>query len=436
MATLLIAPLVAVPLATAYTSGDELAIFGHTFDEEYWTNNSILVETAGGNASLTASYVNVGEFSAFLIAFNEIVKDNQEIILPYQLFGMHFKTPSNTEVFIGAILAFLMVHNETYGDNNLPDLGTDKDDAWYLIPVSGNASPWADVTPSVEAIEAEKLGDNHYRFGMRYYNMSARVVSASGGFLLSLILPILTALISEIEIVYDIQIDESGVVHAETLYTIGQITRTRWWGFIDQDPSEIIVDTMKISIVHYLVNLESNWSVANSTSGNTILPPTQITPLNDNLSITVGNDERAFDIGLGRNYALINETSDTTIGHWDALNTLLATRASDFLMIAWQAPLSAWIFAHMAYGLSTQVQNTYSSVQELVNNAPTAFHGSTWWYAVTFPEWHGLRVQQDPVYVAYTNLEAGDTPSGDSIFGLILIVGVIAVIVVLIRRRR
>jgi hypothetical protein len=393
------------------------------------------VETTGGNASLTTSYVHVGDFSAFMIAFNEIYQDNQELILPYQLFGMHFKTPNNTEVFIGAILAFLMVHNETFGDNNLPDLGVGMDQAWYIVPVSGNANPWNDVSTSVDPIETQKLSDTHYRFGMRYTNLTARVVSAYSGFLASLVLPILTVLISELEIVYDITIDESGAVHAETLYTIGQVTRARWWGFIDQDPQEIIVDTMKISIVHYLINLESNWSVTNSTSGNTITAPTQLRPLNNNLSITVGNNERAFDIGLGRAYSLINETSSITLGTYDALNTLLGARASDFLLIAWQAPLSAWVFANMAYGLSTQIQNTYTNVQALVNNAATAFHGSSWWYAVTFPTWNGLKVQQDPVYVAYTNLGYVEPAGDSSIFALILIVGAVAVLVIIARRR-
>jgi hypothetical protein len=70
---LLVMPFVLIPNASAWTAGDEAAVFGHTFEEEYWTNDSILIEGDDGtNASLTASYVHVGEFSSFLIAFNNM----------------------------------------------------------------------------------------------------------------------------------------------------------------------------------------------------------------------------------------------------------------------------------------------------------------------------------------------------------------------------
>jgi hypothetical protein len=192
--------------------------------------------------------------------------------------------------------------------------------------------------------------------------------------------------------------------------------------------------------------------VTSTTTGNTITPPTATTPLDDNITIQVGDDnERAFDIGMGRQYALLNESTDpwTTISESeDTVNALLGARAGDFLLVAWQAPLSAFVFAHMAYGLSDQIRATYNSVQSLVSNAGTAFHNSQWWYAVSFPEWNGLRVEQDPVYTAYTSAfmptspttpttPTGTTPDdgGGGIFLLVLLgIGVVA-IVIIIRRR-
>ncbi len=432
---LLLLPIALMPSALAWQAGDEIAVFGHTFDEEYWTNSSIFVESGADNATLTTSYVGVGEFSAFLIAFNEInTAGGDQLVVPYQLFGMHYKTPGNKEVFIGAIFAFLLVHNETYGSNNLPDVGNEP--AWYVVPVA-NANPWPEVTPAVEPIPATKLGDNHYRFGMRYSNMPARIVAANESeFLNTLIWPILTVLISEIVIQYDIVVDDTGAVHAETLYTIGQVSAARVLGIFPADPSELIVDTMEISAVHYLSIFTSRYTVTRATDGNTVTPPTSTTPLDDDISIKIGDDdERAFDIGLGREYALINESTDprTTVSPSEtALNTFLGARASDFVLIAWQAPLSAWLFAHMAYGLSARARNLYNSPLQLATNAGTAFHNSQWWYAVTFPEWNGLRVEQDPVYVAYTNL-AGEA-GGGLFFLLVLGVGV-AGVVILVRRR-
>ncbi|MFW9786873.1 MAG: hypothetical protein ACFFE2_06395 [Candidatus Thorarchaeota archaeon] len=433
---LLAIPYILIPNASAWTAGDEAAIFGHTFEEEYWTNDSLFVEGAEGNGSLTTSFVNVGDFEAFLIAFNEFNHTNgQQLIVPYQLFGMHFITPGNQEVFIGAIFAFLLVHNETYGDNQLPDIGATKDDAWYVVPIA-NATTWPEYTPSVEPIPATKLGDNHYRMGMHYYNLTCRIVSATGGFWLSLAFPILEVVISELTIEYDILIDESGEVHSETLYTIGQVKELNLLGF-EQNPSDIITDNMEVSAVHFLSIFASEYSVVGTTSGNTIVSPTDTTPMDEDVTIEVGaSGERAFDIGFGRSYDLINETTDTVESSGlTAINTLLGVRLSDLILILWQAPLSAWLFAHMAYGLSAQLQNTYATVGGMIANVNTAFTNTNWWYGVTFPTWNGLRVEQDPVYVAYTNL--GTEPAtGGGLGAIILIVGVVAVIYILVRRRR
>ncbi|MFW9793514.1 MAG: hypothetical protein ACFFEE_04370 [Candidatus Thorarchaeota archaeon] len=108
---LLMMPFLLVPNTSAWTAGDEAAVFGHTFEEEYWTNDSIRVEGENGsNASLTASYIHVGEFSSFLIAFNHmnstVLNEFTQSILPYQLFGMYFKTPQNREVIIS--VGFIM----------------------------------------------------------------------------------------------------------------------------------------------------------------------------------------------------------------------------------------------------------------------------------------------------------------------------------------
>ena len=87
----------------------------------------------------------------------------------------------------------------------------------------------------------------------------------------------------------------------------------------------------------------------------------------------------------------------------------------------------------MAYALSEQLHNTYANVQALVNNAGTAFDNTQWWYGVAFPTWNGLRIEQDPVYTAYTNLAETDDGSG---LGFLLIVGIAAVVIILAVRRR
>jgi hypothetical protein len=180
----------------------------------------------------------------------------------------------------------------------------------------------------------------------------------------------------------------------------------------------------------------SEYTVVGQTSGNTIVSPTDTSPLDEDVSIQVGANERAFDIGFGRSYDLVNESTDTTVSSGlTCLNTLLGVRLSDLILVGWQAPISAWLFAHMSYGLSAQMQSTYATVGDMVANVNTAFTNTNWWYAVTFPTWNGLRVEQDPVYTAYSNLYAEPATGGGGLILVVgLVVGVIA-IVWIIRRR-
>ncbi len=119
----------AFPPAT-WNEGDELAVFGHTFEEEYWTNESVQVTSeAGDNLTFSASYVNSQNVQAFMLALNNVSNEDGLGTIPFQLFGMHYYTPENREVFVASILAFLMVFNDTYngtgpGENGLPDPGT------------------------------------------------------------------------------------------------------------------------------------------------------------------------------------------------------------------------------------------------------------------------------------------------------------------------
>src|SRR4030066_2421209 len=153
---MMLANVSAFPPAT-WNDGDEEAIFGHTFDEEYWTNDSIEVKNAAGdNLTFSASYVNYEDVQAFLLCLNMVQNANGTGTVPFQLFGLHYRTPENREVFIGAELAFLMVFDDTYngtgpGANGLPD--PEHEDVLYVVPfgvgktLGGAYLPEAHVRP-------------------------------------------------------------------------------------------------------------------------------------------------------------------------------------------------------------------------------------------------------------------------------------------------
>jgi hypothetical protein len=218
----LIVAILMIPTSSAsgfdeYEDGDEVAILGHSFDEEYFTA-SVTNETENHTTEFSVSYVNTSDIQVFLIALKDITgADGAKGVLPYQLFGMHYFTPGGREVFIGAVFAFLMAYNDTTG-NNIQDPGNE--DVYYIIPFGlGDAN--GSYTPQTTVHPVEKLADGHYRFGITYENLFAKIVDGNSalGFLLSLAWPIYHARFSEFTVMYDVTIDEvSGELKTETYY--------------------------------------------------------------------------------------------------------------------------------------------------------------------------------------------------------------------------
>ncbi len=417
---ILIAGLFLMPTSSAsglddWEDGDEEEITGHSFDEEYWTAE-VTNETDNGDATFVISYVNYADVQAFLVAFKGIDNDSASGTLPYQLYGMHYFTPDGNEVFIGALLAFLMVYNDS-NNNSIPNPDAPhNEDILYVVPfgigetLDGNES----YAPVVTPIPAQKLGDGHYKFGMKYENMYAYV---SKNPLLGWIFKTgWIAKFSELTITYDITInDKTGEVKTETDYTIGQVTEL--WAFVLGLPKQVdpgdLPDSLGISAVHFVSIFTSKYQITGETSGNTI-SPTATELADENISIAVGTkDERAFAIRFMGEFDLIDEDSGDTIEENNpAYNILVQAKFNDLLLVAWQLGFSAAIFSVMAYGLSEHVQEKYESPRDLAQKSlnifnPDGFGVRALWYAVCFPSWKGLRVEHDPVYTAYF----GDAPT-------------------------
>ena len=131
--------------------GDEVAITGHSFDDEYWTAESFTNVTDDGHTvNFSLSYVNTMGVKSFLMALNSIEKDNETGSIPYQLFGMKYFSPKGEEVFIGATFAFLMAYVDE-NNNSIQDPGNEQ--TYYLIPFGATLDE--SYTPSTEV---QKLG--------------------------------------------------------------------------------------------------------------------------------------------------------------------------------------------------------------------------------------------------------------------------------------
>ncbi len=320
----------------------------------------------------------------------------------------------------------------------MPDPGNE--DVYYVIPFGvGEAFDDATYAPIVEAIPVEKLSEGHYRFGMRYRNMYAKIIDANNplGFLITLAFPLYIAKFSEFSVVYDVTIDpENGVMRAETFYTLGQITDLWLWP-VRADREDIPVD-FGISVVHYVAMFTSSYEVEGAESGLEVDTGIQ-QPIDEDLNIRIGNRaERALQVGFRGTFNLTDEETDERIREdAQAYNILARARAWDLLLIAWQAGFSLHLMALMAYGLSANIRARYDSPRDLIVNGSADFTRAAFWYAVAFPSWRGYRVDHDPTYTAFfapTTVQPGGANAG----GLILL-GIVAVVVVaavfLVRRR-
>jgi|GEM_PF-731661 len=438
----------AFPPAT-WNEGDEAAIFGHTFSEEYWTNSSMEAKTpAGDNVTFSASYINYENVQAFLLCLNEIENDNGTGTVPFQLFGMHYTTPQGKEVFVGAELAFLMVFNDTYngsgpGENGLPDPG--HEEVLYVVPFGAASVVGGSYVPEVTVHPVQKLGTGHYKFGIQYNNLYAFVTS---NFLASALLRTgWIAKFSELTVDYEITMDNAtGEVKAESWYTIGEVTEL--WAVIlgipiAADPRDI-PDTMGISAVHFVTIFTSKYDgAAGNTTGNT-LNPDITAPLDQDIVLKVGNGERAMKIGTRGTFDLINESTGMAVKtDQPALNAIVSAKAVDLVLVAWQLGFGAGAMSVFAYGLSDYVQSKYTGPLDLAERSlvpanKDGLNAAPLWYAVSFPKWNGYKVVHDPVYTAYADIQAETTKpfnAGGLVVLLLIIVVVVAVVVIAARRR-
>jgi len=396
----------ALPPAT-WHRGDEVPIFGHSFNEEYWTNASVVAHP-GVNTTVqfVTSYVNysesVGSFQAMLVALGAITdtQNGTQSTLPYQLFGMHFTTPDGKDIFVGAMLAFLYAYNDT-NHNGLPSPGESR---WFLLPYGYNKGNTTGGF-SVEAINATRLSAGHYQFGITYRNLYARVIDADNwtNFWLSLALPILEITFSEFTVTYDIQVDTvTGEITAETFYKIGQVKDMWFFGVHVSNPQQHMKD-IGIGAAHFVVVFASYYR----TWPGTTTPTNATNWIVGSVTTDFLGRYRAFAVGVRGTYDQINEsTMPWTVlqSNLPAYNWVLEPKWTDLLLILWQVGISRDIFTVFAYAMSPYLQGKYAGPLALYQNALQEFGGAAFWYGMAFSKYEGYRVEHDPVYTAYSNI--------------------------------
>ena len=420
-----------------WEDGKEKEILGHTFEEESWTASP--VETTNDNGdkvTYSVSYLNYKNVQAFLVALNKVENENGTGVLPYQMFGMHYYTPNNREVFIGALLAFFMAYDDTNGDG-IPNTNENKT---FVIPFGVEKIANGTYPPEVSAIKITKKGEGHWQFGMQYKNMYALVTPTP-------LLPLLgwIAKFSELKITYDIKFnDETNEVTAETFYTVGQVKEL--WAFVGkwtkEESRENISLSLGLSAVHFVTIFTSRYKITGNNTGNTVSSGIA----DEDVVIGVGEDNhRAFKIGFRGEYDLKDEVNGKTIEtDKDAINILLQAKLIDLGFVAHQLAIAGGLFSIFAYALSDEVQDKYTSPRDLAEKSlrpfnPEGFGVHALWYAVCFPSFQGYRIEHDPQYTAYVTFNpeiGGEDEKSSPGFEIVILIAGIGLIALISRKKR
>ena len=144
-------------------------------------------------------------------------------------------------------------------------------------------------------------------------------------------------------------------------------------------------------------------------------------------------------IGYGSTFDLKNESSGQYIEQGSkAYNMLVAARPGDSWLVAWQAGFTLDVLCTLAYGLSKDIRDKYTSPLNLYDKGRANFWAAAMWYGVSFPSWKGYRVEHDPSYTAFF----GAPPAEATAFGCnsVIVVGSVLLLaapaVVMSRARR
>jgi hypothetical protein len=425
----------ALPPAHWYP-GAERAFFGHTFAEEYWTNDSIIINTPNWTVQFIASFVNYntrnGSFQASLVSLGMVENATGfKFTLPYQLFALHFTTPQNKDVFIGALLGFLYAWNETTLDG-MPSPGEDR---WFLIPYGYNEAN-ASARLTIEAINATKLSEGHYQFGIRYRNLYARLVDTKtlDGFLLTLLYPLIEITFSELTITYDITVNpRTGEITTETYYVIGQISELLILRTPLPNPHAYL-KSIGIGVAHFVVAFTSEYQTQTRSA-----TPVHGTNLNLANITTDQGQHRAFAVGTRGSYDVYNESTHPFAllnSSLPAYSWILTPLPIDLLLIWWQLPISADLFTIIAYAMSPHLQSRFSSPRALYDQANQTLNAAAFWYGIAFPDYNGYRIVHDPVYTAYSNIGQSRLPAwlGLAILTGAGMIGIVVLVLYVIKR--
>jgi len=413
------------------------------------------------HAYLYQTYINMSGFQLYYSGLINITGGQDgALTIPVQSFLEHYKTPSGKDVLTSSSFIMLLAFNDTAGSLHLDS--PDRNDNLYasfslglnLSNIYGDhAKPW--LSSKTTILPLNHSDDNlTWEWGMRYSNMTAvwwRMFHADPWFKP---LPIAITTYDELTFTYKLTInptDHTAKVTAN--YVIGRMTNL-WLIYWPFDPLPLLpyvehlnstgtyrVDGtkksnetiyqylerqhIKMSIVLFQNSLVLDYTTTSkSTVNNKNVTDAEEDVSNGAISTEAGN-EKIFEANFGtkKQYKLFNYTADPTETNYSTYNA--TTRTAPRPGYA-RNPLFSIHVALLKY-VPLIVKHIDPPLYEKAKNHMLNMTYADYFYLISYQKYSGFKVVHDPTYTAYIATATTGLPN---LFGLIIIGGIIAVVVI------
>jgi len=419
------------------------------------------------HAYLYQNYINVSGFQLFYSGLINITAGHGALTIPVQSFLEHYKTPNGKDVLTSSSFIMLLAFNDTatskYTDS--PDVNDNLYASFSLgfdlTNITGNAQKPA-LSSKTTVIPLTSSNDNRtWEWGMRYTNLTAVWWRMFINPLNPRFEPLPIAITTYEELTFTYKLELNPTNHKAELtanYVIGRMTNLwliHWLLLIPivahyNSTGTYLVDGTKISeetIYQFLDKQHIRMSIVlfqnslvldqktKSTFNNQNVTDAEVDVSNGAISTQAGNEEVfKTDFGTKKKYKLYNYTAGDTEGtakSYDAITRTVPRRGyaknplfSMHVALLKYVPL---IVAHIDPPL-------YQKAKDQMLNMEYA----DYFYIISYPKYSGFKIEHDPTYTAYF-ASATPTTGLPNLFGLLLIGGIIAVVIIgavyVVRRR-
>ena len=398
----------------------------YDYVRQYAAANGFTPPNASAHAYLYANYINSGGYQLFYVGLVNVTNNGRYVTVPLQTFFQHFKTPGGKDAITASSFLSLLAFNEsstTDAVSNSPD-ASDTVYASFSLGIDlgaylQNHAP--SYLASSKVAPLTQVGTNHWTWGLKYNNLSAIWWKITPDPLNPFYDPVPrgVARYSELTFNYDLTLDPSTkTAHLTETYTIGKVTDLWVIRFLPtfvrhynstgtyylngtQASAQTVYQVLQLGGYKLAVVLTNKTILASHTttdkdSSGTAVDDAQSGDLShSNVTTTADDGERIFqaDFSAKHTYQLYDPSDANPVTYNVTTRTVRRDGYVKNHLYDFQNTFMGFLpifVAHVDPGLIQQAKAGLAS-----------FQTSDYLYIISYPQWGGTRIVNDPDYSAF-----------------------------------